>query len=81
MKTINSMKPIWLRPKSEVKKEEYIEFYKHISRDWNEPLDKIIIKAEGSFEYTALIYIPKKSSLRFILILHINLVCSSLPKE
>lgn len=56
--TLNSMKPVWARPKSEVKDEEYAEFYKHLTHDFNDPLETIHFKAEGSTEYTALLYIP-----------------------
>lgn len=57
--TINSMKAIWTRPSSEVKDEEFNEFYKHISHDWNAPLDRVSFKAEGTFEYQALLYVPE----------------------
>lgn len=56
--TLNSMKPVWARPKSEVTSEEYAEFYKHLSHDFHDPLETIHFKAEGSTEYTALLYIP-----------------------
>ena len=59
--TLNSIKAIWTRPVNEVKDEEYSEFYKHISHDWNEPLDKIIFKAEGVFEFRGLLFIPSKA--------------------
>ena len=55
------MRPIWHRPKKEVKKEEYNEFYKHIAHDWQEPLEKILYQAEGRIEYTALLFIPSKA--------------------
>lgn len=58
--TLNSMQAIWLKDKSEIKDEEYNEFYKHISHDFGEPLEKIHYKAEGSLEFKALIYIPSK---------------------
>jgi molecular chaperone HtpG len=58
--TLNSMKAIWTRPKSEVTDEEYKEFYKHISHDWNEPLETISAKMEGNFEAQALLFIPSK---------------------
>ncbi|GAB4281894.1 MAG: molecular chaperone HtpG [Candidatus Rifleibacteriota bacterium] len=58
---LNSMKAIWLRPEKEVTEEEYKEFYKHISHDWNPPLRWISFKAEGaSNEFSALLYIPEK---------------------
>lgn len=58
--TLNSMKAIWLKDKSEITDNEYKEFYKHISHDFNEPLDYIHFKAEGTLEFTALLYIPSK---------------------
>lgn len=57
---LNSQKAIWLRPSSEIKKEEYKEFYHHISHDFSEPQSTIHYKAEGTMEYTALLYIPQK---------------------
>jgi molecular chaperone HtpG len=60
-KPINSMKPIWTRPRSEVKDEEYKEFYKHISHDWNEPLRFWSFRAEGRSEYQALLYAPSEA--------------------
>ncbi len=56
--TLNSMKPLWNKRKSEVSDEEYKEFYKHLSHDWNEPLDTIHLNAEGILEYNALMFIP-----------------------
>ena len=60
-KPINSMKPIWTRPRSEVKDEEYKEFYKHISHDWNEPMRFWSFRAEGRSEYQALLYAPSEA--------------------
>ena len=60
-KPINSMKPIWTRPRSEVKDEEYSEFYKHISHDWNEPMRFWSFRAEGRSEYQALLYAPSEA--------------------
>ena len=56
--TLNSMKPVWARPKSEVTDEEYSEFYKHLAHDFHDPLETIHFKAEGKTEYTALLYVP-----------------------
>ena len=56
--TINSMKALWARPKDEVSDEEYTEFYKHIAHAWDDPLEVIPMKAEGTFEYQALLFIP-----------------------
>ena len=59
--TLNSMKAIWMRPKSEVKKEEYSEFYKHVSHDYTDPLKTIHYSAEGKIEFKALLYLPAKA--------------------
>ena len=56
--TLNSMKALWARPKDEVSDEEYKEFYKHIAHAWDDPLEVIAMKAEGTFEYQALLFIP-----------------------
>ncbi|OCB34338.1 molecular chaperone HtpG [Mycobacterium parascrofulaceum] len=56
--TLNSMKALWARPKDEVSDEEYKEFYKHIAHAWDDPLEIIAMKAEGTFEYQALLFIP-----------------------
>ncbi|EFK07296.1 putative Chaperone protein HtpG [delta proteobacterium NaphS2] len=63
--TLNSRKAIWTRSKSEIKEEEYNEFYKHISHDWNDPLSHIHVKLEGVVEYTMLLYIPEKVPFDF----------------
>ena len=60
-KTLNSMKPIWTRPQSEVKDEDYAEFYKHISHDWNPPMKSLSFSAEGRIEYQALLFIPSEA--------------------
>jgi len=59
--TLNSMKAIWLRPKSEVTDEEFNEFYKHIAHDWTDPLLRIQAKIEGTLEYRLLLYVPGKA--------------------
>jgi molecular chaperone HtpG len=59
--TLNSMKAIWARGKDEVTEEEHREFYKHISHDWNDPLEHVSVHIEGSFEARALLYIPAKA--------------------
>ncbi|WP_436520112.1 molecular chaperone HtpG [Actinoplanes sp. HUAS TT8] len=59
--TLNSQKALWARPRSEVTDEEYHEFYKHISHDWSDPLEIINMKAEGTFEYEALLFIPSRA--------------------
>lgn len=58
IETLNSMKALWARPKDEVSEEEYKEFYKHVGHAWDDPLDVIAMRAEGTFEYQALLFIP-----------------------
>jgi len=57
--TLNSMKAIWARPKSEITEEEYNEFYNHISHDYGKPFRTIHYSAEGTSEFKALLYIPE----------------------
>ena len=61
--TLNSMKAIWLKNKTEITDEEYEEFYKHISHDWNPPAERLHLKLEGTIEYNALLYIPSNAPL------------------
>ncbi len=60
-KVLNSMKPIWTRPHAEVTQDEYKEFYRHISHDWNEPMKVISFRAEGRIEYQALLFVPSQA--------------------
>ncbi|MEP1743981.1 MAG: molecular chaperone HtpG [Kangiellaceae bacterium] len=60
---INKATALWTRAKSEIKDEEYQEFYKHISHDFNEPLSWAHNKVEGKLEYTSLLYVPKKAPM------------------
>ena len=57
---VNSMKALWTRPESEVSEDEYKEFYRHVTHDWEDPLERISYKAEGTSEFRALLYIPSK---------------------
>ena len=58
VETINSMVPIWKRPKNEVKDEDYNEFYKNKFMDYTDPLRVITSRTEGTATYTALLFIP-----------------------
>ncbi len=62
VRTVNSMKPLWTRNKNEITREEYNEFFKHQFHEWEEPLEIMHSKAEGTIEYTALLCIPKKAA-------------------
>ncbi|MEM6672825.1 MAG: molecular chaperone HtpG [Planctomycetota bacterium] len=61
LETLNSQKPLWSRPKSEIDDEEYAEFYRHLSHDWKEPFGHLHFSAEGTLEYTALLYLPSQA--------------------
>jgi molecular chaperone HtpG len=56
--TLNSMKALWAKSKDEVSEDEYNEFYKHIAHAWDDPLEVIAMKGEGTFEYQALLFLP-----------------------
>ncbi|GHV96095.1 chaperone protein HtpG [Spirochaetia bacterium] len=58
---INSGTAIWRRSKTELKDEDYNEFYKQLGHDTDEPLHYIHTKAEGTLEYSTIFYIPKKA--------------------
>ncbi|MCH2323999.1 MAG: molecular chaperone HtpG [Pseudomonadales bacterium] len=55
---VNEAKALWTRSRAEVKDGEYIEFYKHISHDFEDPLQWSHNKVEGKLDYTSLLYIP-----------------------
>jgi molecular chaperone HtpG len=59
--TVNTATALWTRSKSEVKDEEYQEFYKHVSHDFQDALTWSHNKVEGKYEYTSLLYIPSKA--------------------
>ena len=59
---INKAKAFWSRSKNELKDKDYIEFYKSLSNDNDDPTDWIHFKAEGNLEFTILFYLPKKAS-------------------
>ena len=59
--TVNKANAIWARPKKDITPEQYNEFYKQISHDFEEPLAYTHNRVEGSTEYTQLLYIPAKA--------------------
>jgi molecular chaperone HtpG len=60
-KTLNAASAIWTRAKSEITDEQYHEFYRHTSHDWQEPLAWTHFKVEGTHELTGLLYVPSKA--------------------
>jgi molecular chaperone HtpG len=61
--TVNSATALWTKSRSEVKDEQYHEFYKHVSHDFQEPLSWAHNKVEGKLEYTSLLFIPAKAPM------------------
>jgi len=59
-KVLNAQKPLWTRPKEDIKPEEYAEFYKLVAHDWKPPALTVHFKAEGTSEYTALLFVPSE---------------------
>ena len=58
---VNSAQALWTRSRSEVKDDEYKAFYRHISHDYEDPMAWSHNRVEGKFEYTSLIYLPKRA--------------------
>jgi len=61
IETVNQASALWTRPKSELSDEEYNNFYKHIGHDFEDPLARLHQKLEGKYEYTLLLYLPKRA--------------------
>ena len=62
-KPVNSRRALWPRPQKEISEEESNEFYRHISHDWEDPLERIYYKAEGMSEFRALLFIPSRTPM------------------
>jgi len=58
---VNTQKAVWLRAKEDVTEEEYVEFYKAISKDYLEPLAYTHFSAEGEIEFKSILFVPKKA--------------------
>ncbi|MGM0370746.1 MAG: molecular chaperone HtpG [Bacillota bacterium] len=61
VKTLNTMKPLWKKNKTNISDEQYDEFYQEVFHDWSEPLEVIHKKVEGLVKYTTLLFIPKQA--------------------
>jgi len=58
---VNDAKALWIKPRKDVKAAEYKEFYKHVSHDFEDPLNWSHNKVEGKLEYTSLLYLPSRA--------------------
>jgi len=58
---VNQASALWTRARSEIKEEEYREFYKHVAHDFEDPIDWSHNRVEGTNEYTSLLYIPARA--------------------
>jgi molecular chaperone HtpG len=65
VETLNSMKALWLKAPSEIKEEEYNEFYQQIAHDYKAPAKVIHYKAEGTMEFTSLLYLPSEQPFNY----------------
>jgi len=59
--TVNRASALWTRPRTEIKDEEYQEFYKHVAHDFENPLSWSHNKVEGKLEYSSLLYVPGRA--------------------
>lgn len=62
-KPLNTMVALWKRTKKDVKQEEYDEFYRHMTHDWEAPFETIPFSGEGAIEFKALLFFPKKATM------------------
>ena len=61
LETVNAAKALWTRPRTDIGDDEYKEFYKHVSHDFEDPALWSHNKVEGKLEYTSLLYVPKRA--------------------
>ena len=61
------MVALWKRPKKDVKQEEYDEFYRHLTHDWEAPFETIQFSGEGAVEFKALLFLPKKATMELFM--------------
>jgi len=58
---VNQAAALWMRPKAKISEEEYSAFYKHVAHDFEEPLAHTHNRVEGKYEYSALLFVPKRA--------------------
>ncbi len=60
LETVNQASALWARPRKDITDDEYREFYKHVSHDFDDPQAWTHHRVEGRLDYTALLYVPKR---------------------
>jgi len=66
-KPLNTMTALWKRAKKDVKQDEYDEFYRHLTHDWEAPFETIPFSGEGAVEFKALLFLPKKATMELFM--------------
>ena len=66
-KPLNTMVALWKRAKKDVKQDEYDEFYRHLTHDWEKPFETIPFSGEGQVEFKALLFLPKKATMELFM--------------
>ena len=66
-KPLNTMVALWKRAKKDVRAEEYAEFYKHLTHDWEDPFETIPFSGEGQVEFKALLFLPRKATMELFM--------------
>ena len=66
-KPMNTMVALWKRNRKDVKDEEYAEFYRHLTHDYDGPFETVPFSGEGAVEFKALLFIPKKPSMELFM--------------
>lgn len=59
--TLNRQKPLWARDPKEITTDEHAEFYRHLTHDWNKPVDQLHFSVEGMHSFTALLYLAERA--------------------
>ena len=59
LERVNQDKALWLKSPSDVTEEDYNEFFKHVTKNWEDPLCHVHIRSEGTIEFNAILYVPK----------------------
>ncbi len=66
-KPLNTMVALWKRARKDVKQDEYDEFYKHLTHDWEAPFETIPFSGEGAVEFKALLFLPKRATMELFM--------------